>query len=52
MNRLEENVEGQATANGKVEHVFYAFLATVSIVEMKWDLEERRREQLVAQIIA
>jgi hypothetical protein len=44
---------GQVTANGKIEHVFYAFSSSVIVfVEAKFDLTGNRREQAVAQVIA
>ena len=52
INRPEETIQGQVTANGKIEHVFYAFSNSVIVfVEVKADLGAGRKGA-VAQVIA
>ena len=52
INRPEETVQGQVTANGKIEHVFYAFSNSVIVfIEVKANLGASR-EDAVAQVIA
>ena len=47
-----ETIQGQVTANGKIEHVFYAFLQSVVVfVEVKTNLIINR-DDAVAQVIA
>ena len=52
INRPEEIIQGQVTANGKIEHVFHAFSNSVIVfIEVKADLGSSR-DDAVAQVIA